>query len=129
MARAAQSLETCAAQASAPATPAPRDQEPLPAMRAAVELRPAAHTERVGRTPRKAMSHAIAEPAPLPPAPAAPFAQGDDDIELIRASAVDLHPVIDNPLGPALGIAPARARPRLRLQGPRDIADAIEDQL
>jgi len=48
-----------------------------------------------------------------------------DDLEVIRASAVDLHPQVDYPLAAE---APAAAA-HIRLHGPRDPASAIEAEL
>ncbi|MFI5306115.1 MAG: RNA polymerase sigma factor [Polyangiales bacterium] len=117
------------AQAAAPERSAPRDQQPAPAMRASANAGAAARAPRVKRTPSRGVNQPSAEPAPVSSTPAGVLAEDDGDFELIRASAVDLRPVADNPLGPALGIAPDQARPRIRLQGPRDVAEEIADQL
>jgi RNA polymerase sigma-70 factor (ECF subfamily) len=117
--------------AAAPTTPAPRALERLALVRAKPALvasRAAAQGQpRVRRAPTRPASLPLAQPAAL--ASAAALAPSDDELELIRASAVDLQPVADNPLGPARSVAPEHTRPRLRLQGPRSAADAIEDAL
>lgn len=91
-----------------------------------------AETAVVRSPPVRAQSLASAEAAapPLPPAPAgvAPVAADEDDgMSVVRSGAIDVRPVLDNPLAPAA--AASLPPPRIRVRGPSDAADGVEQAL